>query len=329
MGSRQKRQYADLSKPRTHWNLRVEQPQVGLRLDQFLALRVRWRSRSQLQALIDEGSVSVNDAQRKASTRLAVGDRVVIIIPEPQDHVDPGEIPISVLFEDENLIAIDKQPGIVVHPTSGHTLNNVLSALHARYRNPGNPDLDRVPHICHRIDQETSGVLLFAFCEKLKADIGMQFERRTPRKEYLSIVHGSLSEAEGTIDAPILHRRVGWPRLVVDDEGQPSQTSWRVEEDFGVCSLVRWFPKTGRTHQIRVHAAHMGHPLLCDDTYGGTRPITREDLGRGGADLVLERVALHSTRLEIRHPLTGEQAVFESPLPADLASVVAVLRGDA
>lgn len=331
MGSRQPRQYADLSKPRTQWNLRVELPQDGMRLDRFLADRVEWRSRSQLQQMVDDGQVTVNDALRKSSTRLHNGDRVVVQIPQPDVPVDPATIPIDVLIEDQHLIAINKRPGIVVHPTSGHTLTNVLSALHARYRNTAEPAKDRVPHICHRIDKETSGVLLFAFSEKIKADVSLQFEARTVKKEYLALVHGDLSPAEGVIDAPILHRRTDWPRLIVDPTGLPSRTAYRVEEGFGTCSLVRFFPLTGRTHQIRVHSAHVGHPLLADETYGGTRPVHAVDLAPTSGEppeqsVVLERVALHSTRLEIRHPVTGEQVAYEAPLPADLQSVLAFLR---
>ena len=334
MGSRQKRRYADLSRPRTHWDLKVELPEAGLRLDQFMAKRVRWRSRTELQDMIDEGLVAVNDeTRRKSSVRLRDQDRVVISIPAQDDVADPARIPIEVIYEDQGLIAVNKQPGIVVHPTSGHTLENVLSAMHARFRDVQNPERDRVPHICHRIDRETSGVLLFAFSETLKADVSIQFERRRVRKQYLALVHGSMPSPEGEIDAPILHRREGWPRLIVNAAGQPSRTSWRVEEELHAASLVRFFPHTGRTHQIRVHAAHVGHPLLCDDTYGGERPIfasalrgVPEDARPTGELPVLERVALHSARLELTHPATGAPFAVEAPLPDDLRRAVDALR---
>ncbi len=337
MGSRQPRLYADLSKPRTHWSLVVELPQDGMRLDRFMVMRVRWRSRNQLQTMITEGLVAVNGrVRRKSSIRLKDQDRVVIEIPPEDDVIDPGEIPIEVLRDDGQLIAINKRPGIVVHPTSGHMLTNVLSALHARFRDTANPANDRVPHICHRIDKETSGVLLFAFSERWKAHVSLQFEARTVKKEYLAIVEGRMDRDEGTIEAPILHRTEGWPRLVVREEGLPSRTDWRVERDFGGAQLVRFFPRTGRTHQIRVHAAHIGHPLLADDTYGGRRPVFLSELrGRRAADRdpdepsILDRVALHSTRLELVHPTTGELYVVEAPLPADLQHAVDALGGAA
>jgi 23S rRNA-/tRNA-specific pseudouridylate synthase len=174
-------------------------------------------------------------------------------------------------------------------------------------------------------------VLLIALSERWKAHVSLQFEARTVKKEYLAIVHGRMSADEGSIEAPILHRTEGWPRLVVRDEGLPSRTDWRVERDFGVAQLVRFFPRTGRTHQIRVHAAHIGHPLLCDETYGGTRPVylsTLLDGESGDAEVgdgeppLLDRVALHSTRLEIVHPQTGEPYVVEAGLPADLQRAV-------
>jgi 23S rRNA pseudouridine1911/1915/1917 synthase len=345
MGSRQPRQYADLSKPRTHWDLRVELPQNGMRLDRFMADRVRWRSRNQLQEMIEEGLVSVNGRVRaKSSVRLKDQDHVVIAIPDDGEGVDPSEIPIEVIRNDAQLIAVNKRPGIVVHPTSGHTLSNVLSAMHARFRDTTNPANDRVPHICHRIDKETSGVLLFAFSERWKAHVSAQFEARTVKKEYLALVEGRMSADEGTIEARIFHRTEGWPRLVVRDNGLPSRTDWRVEQDFGGAQLVRFFPRTGRTHQIRVHAAHVGNPLLCDDTYGGARPafvsvlrgaeLRASELRDGeepGGDpdemAILDRVALHSTRLELVHPVTGEKYVAEAPLPEDLRSAVLALGG--
>ncbi len=333
MGSRQARRYADLSKPRSRWDLRVELPDAGLRLDRFMAKRVRWRSRTELQEMVEEGHVSVNgEVRTKASVKLRNGDHVVIAIPVDADAPDPGRIPIDVLADDGVLLAVNKRPGIVVHPVSGHTLENVLSALHARYRDTSDPARDRVPHICHRIDKETSGVLLVAFSDAWKADVSDQFERRTVRKEYLALVHGSPPD-EGAIDAPILHSRDAWPRLSIDPAGLPSLTHFRVEERFDGAALVRYFPRTGRTHQIRVHSAHIGHPLLCDASYGGARPAyasalrgVAEDVRDAEETPLLERVALHAARLEVRHPVSGEQAVFEAPLPDDMADAVARLR---
>ncbi len=329
MGSRQKRQYADLSKPRVHWDLRVELPEDGLRLDQFLVKRIRWRSRNQIQTLIDEGRVRVDDLLRKASTRMRDGTRVVIDIPAPLDPPDPSLIPIETLYDDGRLVLVNKQPGIVVHPVGKHQLDNLLSALHSRYRRPDRPDLDRVPHICHRIDTDTSGAYLVALDEKTKGAVGRQFEDRVVRKEYLALVRGVPEPREGVIDEPILYREAASPRLGVHEDGLPSRTDYRVEADLGNCALVRFFPKTGRTHQIRVHAAYIGHSLLCDWEYAGTGPVYAGETPPEAAEErepLLSRCGLHSARLTLHHPGIDAEIDFHAPLPADMRATVRAAR---
>lgn len=320
MTSRQRRKYADLSKPRRTWDLTVELPEAGLRLDRFLAKRCEWRSRNELQTAIDDGKVTVDGLVRKASTKLLARQQVVLELDVPDDVPDPSAIPVDVIHEDAQLLVVDKRPGIVVHPVGRHQLTSLLSALHARYRNAEDPSRDRVPHLCHRIDKDTSGVFLVAFGEAWKADVSLQFERREVEKEYLAIVHGVPAAPEGRIDAPLLYEHDAWPRVRVDEAGQPSATRWRVEEVFRDAALVRYFPETGRMHQIRVHAAHTGHPLLCDVSYGGRGPV-----GDAGAP-VLSRCALHAARVTIRHPGTGARATYEAPLAADMAAACAWLR---
>lgn len=325
MTSRQKRRYADLSKPRRSWDLCVELPEAGMRLDRFLTKRVDWKSRNELQTLIDEGRITVNGAVRKASTALAVRDNVVIAL-DVVDAPDYAAIPIDVIHEDEALLCINKQAGIVVHPVGRHQLLNLLSALHARYRDHGDASKDRVPHVCHRIDRDTSGCFLVAFSQDWKADVSLQFESRQVQKEYLALVHGIPAADEGVIDGAILTRLDPYPLHSVDPAGVPARTRWRVEERFPSrdAALVRFFPETGRTHQIRVHAASIGHPLLCDTRYGGTGPHFARD---GDPEPVLARCALHAARLEIRHPVTQRRIVFEAPLPADIAGAVQAFRG--
>ena len=320
MTSRQRRRYADLSKPRRTWDLVVELPESGMRLDRFLAKRCAWRSRNELQTSIDEGRVTVDGAVRKASTKLATRQRVVLELELPETLPDPAAIPIDVLHEDEHLLVLNKRAGIVVHPVGRHQLTSLLSALHARYRDAADPARDRVPHLCHRIDKDTSGVFLVAFGEAWKADVSLQFERREVAKEYLALVHGVPAPGEGAIDAPLLYEQDAWPRVRVDPAGQASRTRWRVEERLRDAALVRYFPETGRMHQIRVHAAHSGHPLLCDEAYGGRGPV-----GDAGAP-VLSRCALHAARLTLRHPGTGKTVTFEAPLAADMEAALTFLR---
>lgn len=332
MASRQPRRYADLSIPRTRWDLNVEIPEDGMRLDLFLAKRVRWKSRTELQSMVDEGQVTVNGRVRKSGVKLRTSDRVEIEVPLREGEADPATIPIEILHDDGMLLCVNKQPGIVVHPVGRHQLDNLLSALHARYRDPTDPKKDRVPHVCHRIDKNTSGVFLVAFDEKLKADVSLQFERREVRKQYLAIVHGVPDPDQGEIDAPILYDEATRPKLCVHDSGQPSQTGYEVVESFGHAALVRFLPRTGRTHQIRIHSAWIGHPLLCDPEYGHERSLWGRELSptpppdAPDAPPLLTRCALHSASLTVRHPRTGELVTFEAPLPDDLVQVVDALR---
>lgn len=343
MSSRQKRRYADLSKPKHTWDMRVELPEAGMRLDRFLCKRVQWRSRNELQTAIDEGKVTVDGALRKASTKLLAKQTVVMSLELPDILPDPAAIPLDVLHEDAHLLVLNKRPGIVVHPVGKQQLTSVLSALHARYRNHEDPSKDRVPHLCHRIDKDTSGVFLVAFDENVKADVSLQFEDRTVKKEYLAIVHGLPAADEGAVDAPLLYEVDAWPRVRVDEAGQPSRTRWRVERRMRDTALVRFFPETGRMHQIRVHAKHMGHVLVCDTSYGGRGPVLGTDdtdapdavPSEDAADAppaeirppILGRCALHASKLTVRHPGTGEFVTYEAPLAADMAAAVEWLAG--
>jgi 23S rRNA pseudouridine1911/1915/1917 synthase len=296
--------------------MRVELPEAGMRLDRFLTKRCTWRSRAEMQRTIDDAKVLVDGLERKASTKLLVNQKVVLKL-DPQDEVpDPATIPLDVLHEDRTLLVLNKRPGIVVHPVGKQQLTSVLSALHARYRST-DPAKDRVPHLCHRIDKDTSGVFLVAFDENAKADVSLQFEDRLVKKEYLAIVHGQPADDEGAIDAPLLYEVDAWPRVRVDDAGQASRTRFRDT------ALVRFFPETGRMHQIRVHAKHLGHPLVCDTSYGGRGPVV--DPSRPDAP-VLGRCALHASKLTVRHPATGEFVTYEAPLAADMAAAVEWLR---
>lgn len=319
MTSRMRRTYADLSRPRHTWDLRVEIPEAGMRLDRFLSKRCTWRSRTEMQKAIDDGKVTVDGAVRKASTKLLAKQMVRMSLELPDVLPDPSAIPLDVLHEDAHLLVLDKRPGIVVHPVGKQQLTSVLSALHARYRNHDDPSKDRVPHLCHRIDKDTSGVFLVAFDERTKADVSLQFEDRVVKKEYLAIVHGQPDADEGAIDAPLLYEVDAWPRVRVDAAGQASRTRFRVERRLADTALVRFFPETGRMHQIRVHAKHLGHPLICDTSYGGRGPVT--DPARPESP-VLGRCALHAARLTVRHPGTGEIVTYEAPLAADMAAAV-------
>ena len=327
----------DLSVPVQHLDEEVPREFEGMRLDAYLRRRYPWRSREQYQDMIRRGLVRLNGEGRKASTPVRWHDAVWVDYGEPGDlEADPGSIPLHVLFEDASILVLDKQPGVVVHPVGKSRFNTITNALHARYRNMEDPSKDVVPRLVHRIDKGTSGVLLVAKTHRARAELGRQFEDREVEKEYLALAAGSPREGEGMIDIPIVPEepaRPGKPRMMTAPAGKGpgARTGWRVEERFRSHVLLRLFLYTGRTHQIRVHCAAMGHPLVADDQYGDGKflyPSTAAgaDAPERGETPLLDRVALHAARLVFTHPVTGERMAMEAPLPEDLRKAVAALR---
>ncbi len=319
------------------------------RLDRYLKDRIDFMSRNQLQRLITEGGVTVNGKPAKASTSLRLGDVVEVVIPPPPaKEIQPEEIPLDVLYEDEQIIVINKQPDIIVHPARSHNKGTMLNALawHFQHESDTGGALSNVgaenarPGVVHRLDRHTSGVIVFAKDEEAHWRLGRQFELRTTDKRYLAIVQGEVEPVMDQIDAPLgPHQSTAKglrEKYVVryDEMGKPSLTIYRVRERFEGYSLVELELKTGRTHQIRIHMTHLGYPLVGDDMYSG-KPATSARLGRNKADreaiaeggeMVLDRQALHATTLTIDHPKTGERMTFTAPIPADLSRLVNVLR---
>lgn len=312
----------DLSVPLERVSLEVTPEFDGSRLDHFLRRQLPWRSRSQLQGRIRQGRVLVNGERMKPGRRVFAGNRVEIAL----DSIDPStirhhEIPLHFLYEDEHIALLDKQPGIIVHPVSYQLFNTLINALHYHYRVRRNePDVS--PRLGHRLDKETSGVLLVAKNREVRRVIQEIFERHRVRKQYLALVHGIMPDGE-PIDEPIATTRLprGGVRMVVREDGAPSRTAYEVVECFERHSLVRLEPETGRTHQLRVHLAHRGHPILADSRYGRESALAALD-GRP----VLDRQALHSSRLVFPHPVTGETLDVRAPLPPDMSGVREALR---
>ena len=318
----------DLSVPDTEQILTVGPEEAGQRLDRFLASRLAWRTRSGLRDLFEEGRIDTGDRPARRSLRVREGDVIRISIPPPPVAPDPGAIPLHVIYEDEEIVALDKQAGVVVHPVGRHRWNTLINALHHRYRH-ADPERDVVPRLVHRIDQLTSGVLLVAKTDHARIELGRQFEAREVDKHYLALTDGAPDGDAGEIDAPLGPARGAPIRImqgVRPDVGLPSRTRWEVVERYaspadGARALIRCEPLTGRTHQIRVHLAHAGWPILCDHLYGDAEPI-RDEAG----NLLLDRFALHARRLRFTHPVTGERMELESPLPADMCATRAWLR---
>jgi 23S rRNA pseudouridine1911/1915/1917 synthase len=309
------------------FEITVTEEVAGLRLDQALARLLPQFSRSRLKEWVLNGHVTVDGVTRKPRDRVLGGEMLRVRAETPPvETVEPEPISLQVLYEDESIIVIDKPPGLVVHPGAGNprgTLQNAL--LHHR------PGLAEVPRagIVHRLDKDTSGVMVVAAGVTDHTNLVRQLERRSVQREYRAVCDGVLT-AGGTVDAPIARHQGDRLRMAVRQGGRPAVTHYRVVERFRAHTDVRATLETGRTHQIRVHLAHLGYPLVGDRTYGGRLRIPRgasEELRqclRG-----FRRQALHAVRLKLIHPRSGEEVEFISPLRADHESLLAILRLDA
>jgi RluA family pseudouridine synthase len=322
----------DLSKPLTCVKLRVRKEFEGTRLDRFLSTKLEWRSRVSIQDLIAEGRIRVSGRQVKKATKLAAGDVVEIDVPPPDVPLEYDRIDLDILYEDEGLVAINKGPHILCHPTGPFLHNTIINVLHHRYRRLDRPEEDIIPRLCHRLDQMTSGVLLVAKSKKVRRAMQEEFEARRVKKEYLAVTEGEWKAgSRGTIELP-LRRDTGGEvksRMVVTPEGLPSWTQYRVEERFRGYTLLRLSPITGRQHQIRAHLAYSGYPVLCDILYGKDawpRPKQGNRAFPRTGKAVIQRHALHAERIRFRHPVRGKAIEIVAPLPGDFRDLLRHLR---
>ena len=299
----------------------IEASEAGVRIDRFLAERKVLGTRSQIHRLIADGCVRIGERAVKAGTALRTGDVVEATRPvAPPQWAAPAAIALDVLYEDEQLLAINKPPGMVVHPAPGHWQGTLVSALLHRWPElPAGFDRNRLG-IVHRLDKDTSGVLLIARTGAALADLGDQFRDREVGKQYLALVWGLPRTRTGTVDRPIGRHPVQRKKMAVQARGRAARTRWEVVERFGRIALVRAYPETGRTHQIRVHLAAIGHPIVGDALY--SRGLS------GGADLI-GRQALHAESIAFRHPTTGRRLRIEAPVAADMVEALAALRAQA
>jgi 23S rRNA pseudouridine1911/1915/1917 synthase len=328
--------------PATSWpqRLTVAPEQAGRRLDVFLAEQLPTFSRSILRRAIDAGHVHVDDAPCKASLRLEPGNVVVVDqVAAPREGPKPQNIPLTILYEDEAIVVVDKRAGMIVHPAKGHWEGTLASAL-AHHFGPlstrGGPTR---PGIVHRLDRETSGVIVVAKNDQAHDALAAQFKSREVKKEYLAIVLGVPDRDRDVVDEPIGDHPTNREKKAIrreDPKARQAVTVFETVERFVGYSLIRALPRTGRTHQIRIHLAHIRHPVLCDKLYGGGRTkITELDLipaakigknEQATAENILVRHALHAHRLTITNPTTGQPMQFEAPLPSDLEITLTALR---
>ena len=286
----------------------------GERLDRYLALRLPDLSRSRVQRLTLDGLVTVDGIEAKPSISVRAGQRIVVTVPDAvPSGIEPQAIPLDVVFEDEDLMVVDKPAGLTVHPAPGHpdgTLVNAVLALR--------PDLEGIggsirPGIVHRLDKDTSGLLIVAKNERAHGDLASQFKNRRVTKAYIAVVQGKLEPGEAVVDAPIGRHPRDRKRMAVVSTGRAATTQYRVVERLDRYTLVEVRPATGRTHQIRVHMASLGHPLAGDRVYGRLDPR-------------LGRHFLHANLLGFRLPSSGDWVEVRSELPDDLRSFVEGLR---
>lgn len=316
--------------------IRVRRNLPGRRLDKYLHSRYPHMSRTTIQRLIRQGAVRVNDQPAKASYEVRGGDVIELTIPEPQPtELTPEPIPIEIIYEDEHLIAINKQAGIICHPAhtgQSGTLANAL-AWHAEKLSRGSEPFR--PGIVHRLDKNTTGVMLVAKTDEAHWRLALQFERRTVQKIYLAVVEGVMQLDADVIDAPIGVHPVVREKFAVMvrhnkiDIGKQAVTRYEVAERYRRHTLVRLYPKTGRTHQLRVHMSWIGHPIVGDLMYGG-RPVSERSLtGRGSDEVLLKTQALHAWRIEFTHPITEAPMQIEAPPPEPMRRLIELLRADA
>ncbi len=315
--------------------IKIRRRLPGRRLDKYLHGRFPQLSRTALQRLIKQGAITVNGQPTKASYEMLGGDLIEVVLPPPEPReVVPEPIPLDIVWEDEYLIALNKQTGIICHPAHGTQTGTLVNGL-AHYANSlSHGDDPFRPGIVHRLDKNTTGVMLVAKSDEAHWRLSLQFERRTVQKTYIAIVHGSPQLDADTVDAPIGVHPVVREKFAVMireskiDVAKHAVTHWEVAERYNGYSLIKLFPKTGRTHQLRVHMSYIGHPIVGDVMYGG-RAISEHDLTGDPAapvEPIFAHQALHAWRIKFKHPILEKPMEIEAPFPERFKRTVEMLR---
>ncbi|MGA9117010.1 MAG: RluA family pseudouridine synthase [Bacteroidota bacterium] len=310
----------------------VPQGKKRERLDLFLTHHVENATRTRIQQAVRAGLVLVDGCRVRASHRVSPGERIELTLPSPPPtDILPEPIPLDILYEDADLLVVNKPAGMVTHPAHGNRTGTLVNALlsHTRSLSAGGDPVR--PGIVHRLDKDTSGLLVVARNERAHAALARQFALRTVRREYQAVVWGRFSSGEGVVQACLGRSRSDRKKMAVVEGGKEARTEYRVLEQFAYCALLRLRLRTGRTHQIRVHLAHIGHPVFGDPSYHGRRIVCGTG-SRSQKDEVecllrlMPRQALHARTLGFLHPGGGREMFFASPLPPDMESVLLLLR---
>lgn len=315
------------------YSFKADKGQEPLRVDKFLMNFIPETTRNKIQKAADEGRIWANDLPVKSNYKVKPGDEIKVVLSEPPREVEiiAQDIPVDIVYEDESVAVINKVPGMVVHPGHGNYSGTLVNALKYHFDNLPSmtAELER-PGLVHRIDKDTSGLLVIAKTEQAMQSLTSQFKARTTDRLYYALVWGSIEEDEGTIEGNIgRHLK---DRMLMDvfpdgDHGKHAVTHFRVIERFQYVTLVECKLETGRTHQIRVHFRHIGHPLFNDERYGGDKILkgttfTKYKQFVENCFKICPRQALHAKTLGFDHPKTGERMNFDSPIPEDLSELI-------
>jgi 23S rRNA pseudouridine1911/1915/1917 synthase len=300
---------------------------ASLRLDAFLSNHIDGWSRARLQKLIEDGDVLVNGRTVKPAYKLRNGDQIEVdLVPNQAGNFTPENLPLEIIYEDNDIIVVNKAAGVVVHPASGSPSGTVANALAFHFSTLSSLAGTARPGIVHRLDKDTSGLLVVAKNEAAHEHLANQFRSREVFKSYVALVHGILKEQSGEINQPIARDPRNRTRMAVVRGGRPAISTYRVRREFARFSLLDVEIKTGRTHQIRVHLEWLKHPVVADPVYGGGRDNTVQEPKLRAAIRKLGRQFLHAEQLGFRHPVSAEPLKFEAPLPLPLANLLTDLE---
>ena len=304
----------------------------ALRLDLFLSRRDPSLSRAQVQKLIEQGAVQAGSRPAKASYKVREGEAIHFNLPPAREYnAMPENIPLSIIFEDESILVVDKSAGMVVHPAPGHNEGTLVNAILYHCRDLSGIGGVLRPGIVHRLDKDTSGLLVVAKSDRAHQALTGQFRRRLVKKTYSALVYGDVKGDQGSIDLPVGRHPEDRKKMSTRSRrGREAVTHWQTKERYGAATLLQVVISTGRTHQIRVHLHALGYPVVGDGVYGGARqanavgdPARRSILKR------MKRQALHAAQLSFNHPVTGEWLTFTAPLPADIEELCHLLKSSA
>lgn len=321
-----------------HYRFVSDKGQGQIRVDKFLSTRIVGVSRNRIQQAAEVGCIQVNGISVKSNYKVKPNDVVTVMMDRPRHEFEiiAEDIPLDIVYEDDDVMVINKPPGLVVHPGFGNYQGTLVNAIAYHLKDTEAFDAsDPRPGIVHRIDKDTSGLLVAAKNPYAKAHLSAQFYEKTTQREYLALVWGQLAEDEGRIEGNIgrsLKNRMQMTVFEDEEYGKPAVTNYKVVERLGYVTLVRCSLETGRTHQIRVHMKHIGHTLFNDERYGGNEILKGTHFSKykqfvQNCFAICPRQALHARTLGFVQPRTGEQLLFEAPLPADMTALVEKWRG--